>query len=315
MRQRIQFIMKLRQVIQLLLIDAVSQLALQLVIEHNGYVILEVQIKIYTQTGGGNFTVDNFTCYEATVNPNLNATGICNQANSCTTLTATANNAIILQQFTMASAARSFSAYLKRKTGTGTISITRDGGSNWTDVTSQINSSTFTRVSILNTSVTNPNCGFKFGTSGDEIIVDCCQDEAGVNASTPIITTTATVTRNADVLTYPVANVHATKNTVYHEAAASDTIAVDRRSFAVSASTNNRAQWLCHPGGLDKNLARYGTGSTTVATGALNNTITNLTKSIMRCYYSSTIHSCKCSTFILRLCEKEDRDRYYLYHS
>ena len=130
--------------------------------------------------------------------------------------------------------------------------------------------------------MTNPNCGFKFGTSGDEIIVDCCQDEGGVNVSTPIITTTATVTRNADVLTYPVANVHATKNTVYHEAAASDTITVDRRSFAVSASTNNRAQWLCHPGDSNKNLARYGTGSATVATGALNNTITNLTKSIMR---------------------------------
>ena len=237
-----------------------------------------IYFKIYTQTGGGNFTVDNFTCYEATVNPNLNATGICNQANSCTTLTATANNATILQQFTMASAARSFSAYLKRKTGTGTISITRDGGSNWTDVTSQINSSTFTRVAILNTSVTNPNCGFKFGTSGDEIIVDCCQDEAGANISTPIITTTATVTRNADVLTYPVANVHATKNTVYHEAISYDTVAgFDRRSLDLTGTTNNRA--ICM---YKDKYVLYGTGSGTVGTGTVSYTLGTLVKNIIR---------------------------------
>ena len=130
--------------------------------------------------------------------------------------------------------------------------------------------------------MTNPNCGFKFGTSGDEIIVDCCQDEGGLNASTPIITTTATVTRNGDVLTYPAANVHATKNTVYHEVATSDATALDRRSFIVSLLNNNRVQWTCHDGSSSKNLARYGTGSITVLTGSLNNIITNLTKAIMR---------------------------------
>ena len=80
--------------------------------------------------------------------------------------------------------------------------------------------------------MTNPNCGFKFGTSGDEIIVDCCQDEGGVNVSTPIITTTATVTRNADALTYPVANLHATKNTCYLESIAYDTTSVDKRALS-----------------------------------------------------------------------------------
>lgn len=227
---------------------------------------------------GETFTIDNVSCKQATVKAVLNATGICNQENACTTLTATANNATILQQFTLASAARSFSAYVKRKTGTGTISITRDGGSNWTDITSQINSSTFTRVSILNTSVTNPNCGFKFGTSGDEIIVDCCQDEAGVNVSTPIITTSATVTRNADVLTYPVANLHATKNTVYHEAIPYDTIAdFDRRSLDLTGTTNNRAMCLYK----DKYVL-YGTGSGTVGTGTVSYTLGTLIKNIIR---------------------------------
>lgn len=226
---------------------------------------------------GETFTIDNVSCKQATVKAVLNATGICNQANSCTTLTAAANDATILQQFTLASAARSFSAYMKRKTGTGTISITRDGGSNWTDVTSQINSSTFTRVSILNTSVTNPNCGFKFGTSGDEIIVDCCQDEAGANVSTPIITTTATVTRNGDVLTYPSTNLHATKNTAYFEASAYDVTAIDRRSIDFTGSNNNRAMFYYY-----NKYGVYGTGSGVVTTGTATYTLTNLTKSMMR---------------------------------
>ena len=223
------------------------------------------------------YTIDNVSCKQATVKAALNATGICNQANSCTTLTAAANDATIRQQFTLASAARSFSAYVKRKTGTGTISITRDGGSNWTDVTSQINSSTFTRVSILNTSVTNPNCGFKFGTSGDEIIVDCCQDEAGVNASTPIITTTATVTRNADALTYPVANLHATKNTCYFEASAYDTTTLYRRAMDLTNTTNNRAIFYYY-----NKYTTYGTGSGLVVTGTATYILTNLIKGIMR---------------------------------
>ena len=130
--------------------------------------------------------------------------------------------------------------------------------------------------------MTDPNCGFKFGTSGDEIIVDCCQDEAGVNASTPIITTTATVTRNADVLTYPVANLHATKNTVYHEYSTSDDVVRERKSLAITGNTYNRAQWIVHSGLSSKGIAIYGTGSSTVLTGSAGNTITSLTKAIMR---------------------------------
>lgn len=129
-------------------------------------------------------------------------TGIDNAPNSASTLTAGAANSTILQTLTLASAARSSSAYVKRRTGTGTISFTRDGGTTWTDITSQINGSTWTRVKIGNTSVTNPSVGFKISTSGDAIDVDVVQDEAGAFISSPIITTTAAVTRNADVLTY-----------------------------------------------------------------------------------------------------------------
>ena len=129
------------------------------------------------------------------------ATGLDGIANTATTLTATAADAIILQPITLASAARCASAYVKRRTGTGTISFTQDGGSTWTDITAQINSSTWSRVQITST-LANPSTGFKISTSGDAVDVDCIQSEAGAGATSPIVTTTATVTRNQDSLTY-----------------------------------------------------------------------------------------------------------------
>lgn len=145
------------------------------------------------------------------------ATGLNGIANTATTLTATAADAIILQEITLASAARCASAYVKRRTGTGTISFTQDGGSTWTDITSQINSSTWSRVQITAT-LANPSVGFKISTSGDAIDVDCVQNEAGSVATSPIVTTTAAVTRNADSLSYPAAgNIDFAVGTLYGE--------------------------------------------------------------------------------------------------
>ena len=128
------------------------------------------------------------------------ATGLDGIANSASTLTATSADAIILQPITLASAARCVSAYVTRRTGTGTISFTQDGGSTWTDITSQLNSATYSRVQITAT-LANPSVGFKISTSGDAIEVDCVQNEAGAVATSPIVTTTTTVNRSADSLT------------------------------------------------------------------------------------------------------------------
>jgi hypothetical protein len=146
------------------------------------------------------------------------ATGLDGIANTATTLTATAADAIILQPITLASAARCSSAYIKRRTGTGTISFTQDGGGTWTDITAQINGSTWSRVQITAT-LANPSVGFKISTSGDEIDVDCVQNEAGTVATSPIVTTTATMTRNAESLTYQTAgNIDFAVGTLYCEA-------------------------------------------------------------------------------------------------
>lgn len=132
----------------------------------------------------------------------LTQTGLDGQSNACSLLTATATDGTVLQTITAASAAACSGFYVKRSVGTGSIYFTRDGGSNWTDITSSINSSTFTLIKIENTSVLNPQVGFKIATSGDAIIVDAGINHLGTQLSeTPAITTSASVTVNADTLT------------------------------------------------------------------------------------------------------------------
>lgn len=151
---------------------------------------------------GDYFEIDNILISQGGVQPALTGTGIDGNVNSCSVLTTAAADATILQTITAAATAACSGFYVKRSVGTGSIYMTRDGGSNWTDITSLINSSTFTCVKIENTSVTNPQVGFKIATSGDAIIVDAGLNHAGTQLCEPILTTTASVTRNAEVLTY-----------------------------------------------------------------------------------------------------------------
>lgn len=134
----------------------------------------------------------------------LTQTGIDGQANASSLLTATATDAIVLQSITAASAAGCSGYFVRRVTGTGNVYFTRDGGTNWTDITSLINGSTPTLVKIENTSVTNPQVGFKIATSGDQIHVDAGLNHLGTELANPILTTSAAVTVNADVPTAPI---------------------------------------------------------------------------------------------------------------
>ena len=211
------------------------------------------------------------------------ATGLDGIANTATTLTATAADAIILQPITLASAARCASSYVKRRTGTGTISFTQDGGSTWTDITSQINSSTWSRVEITAT-LANPSVGFKLGTSGDAIDVDCAQNEAGSVATSPIVTTTAAVTRNAESLTYQTAsNWSDTAGTAYIEAqplswvaggaigSATNGLLLSAANSGATASdgTNTANGPAGTPSGRKKLALRWGGGAMTVASGGV----------------------------------------------
>ena len=211
------------------------------------------------------------------------ATGLDGIANTATTLTAAAAGAIILQPITLASAARCASAYVKRRTGTGTISFTHDGGGSWTDITAQINGSTWSRVQITST-LANPSVGFKISTSGDAIDVDCAQNEAGTVATSPIVTTTATITRNAESETYQTAsNWSDTAGTAYIEVqplawvaggaigSATNGLLLSAANSGATASdgTNTANGPAGSPSGRKKLALRWGGGAMTVASGGV----------------------------------------------
>ena len=130
------------------------------------------------------------------------ATGLDNVINSASRLTAAATDATLLQLLTASTGTRTTSVWVKRISGSGTISLTRNNGTNWTDVTSSLVTGTWVPVEVISDVGANPTVGIKMGTSGDVIDVDCFQDENGAWRTSPILTTTAAVTRNGDVLSY-----------------------------------------------------------------------------------------------------------------
>ena len=210
------------------------------------------------------------------------ATGLDGIANTATTLTATTADAIILQPITLASAERCASAYVKRITGTETISFTQDGGSSWTDITSQINSNTYSRVQVTST-LANPSVGFKISTSGDAIAVDIVQNEAGSVATSPIVTTTAIVTRNADSLTYQISgNWSDTAGTAFVEVAplaysggaigsATNGLLLSTLNSGATAydGTNSANGPSGTPGSSEKLAFRWGSSAMTVSSGGI----------------------------------------------
>ena len=132
------------------------------------------------------------------------------------TLTATAGNATLLQSITSASATRTFQIWLKRKTGSGNIDLTVDNGTTWT---TKVINTTWTRYEISQAAVTNPVVGIRIVTNSDEVYAWGGQLESQPMATSYIQTTTASVVRNADVLTFPNAgNVSDTVGTVLMEA-------------------------------------------------------------------------------------------------
>jgi hypothetical protein len=123
--------------------------------------------------------------------------------NSASSIIADADRATVLQAITSASSARLTSAYVKRISGTGPIEMTQNGGLNWTAVPI---TASWTRVSIPSATIVNPTVGFRIGAIGDAIAVDYVQCESNFFSTSAIATTSATVTRSADVASITEAN-------------------------------------------------------------------------------------------------------------
>lgn len=134
----------------------------------------------------------------ATVTVAQTQIGIDGAANSATLVTGgavTATNTV-LQTITLGSAADVYSVFIKRITGSGVIEISADG-STWTAV---VPTASYQQFQVPQT-LANPVCGVRITANGDQIAVDFSQLETGVGATSPIATTVAAVTRNADVVT------------------------------------------------------------------------------------------------------------------
>ena len=147
------------------------------------------------------------------VTPAKTATGIDGVVNSASTLTSGAIGGAIQQTLVAAASSRTYSCWIRRVSGTGTITINQ--GATTSDITAQINSTTYTRVT-LTASVLNAAFGITFGASGDVIEVDFNQFEAGAIATSPMAT--AGAARNADALSYVgTGNLLPTQGTCYTE--------------------------------------------------------------------------------------------------
>jgi hypothetical protein len=159
-------------------------------------------------------------------------TGIDGVANAASSLTATANDGTCIQTITLASGSRTGSVYLKRITGTGNVQVSLDGS---TYSTVDLSASEWRRI-VLSGTVTNPAVGIKLAVSGDAVAMDYGQVEDGAFVTSPILTTTASVTRAADFVSMLEPNINGFYNL------GEGTIAVNFYTF-VSGTNKTLAQF------------------------------------------------------------------------
>ena len=159
-----------------------------------GALIEEVRTNLCLQSN--DFT--NASWIKTTMTTAMTATGPDGTANSATTLTATAGNAMALQAIVSGSNTRITHCFLKRRAGTGNVDLTQDAGGTWT---TQALTTSWARYALSSVSSINPTVGIRLVTSGDAVDVAYFQHEVGAFATSPIVTTSATVTRAADNIT------------------------------------------------------------------------------------------------------------------
>lgn len=131
----------------------------------------------------------------------LNAVGIDGVANSASTLTATGTagsctaSCTDLQTITLGSSADTYSVWLKRVTGSGTVNITINNLGAVTPCT--LVATGFTRCTVTAT-LANPVIGIQMTVVNDVIVADFNQMEPGGFPTSPILTTSASATRAAE---------------------------------------------------------------------------------------------------------------------
>lgn len=128
----------------------------------------------------------------------VGADGVASTANRLTGGAVAATNRITATTVAAATS-RTYSALVKRVTGTGPVLITQDNFATSTDISSLLINGSYVLVSLTQSQL-NAVYGFQVSTSTDAIDVDCNQFESGPVASSRMLATGAA--RNADLDSY-----------------------------------------------------------------------------------------------------------------
>lgn len=130
----------------------------------------------------------------------LTQAGMRGDANGASLLTATAaNGTAIYSAVTAASNPHGSRWFLKRSVGTGTVEITMDNGSTWTDITAALAAATGWYEAVVSQTLTNPQIGIRLGTSGDAVIVG--NAELAIDPSAGTETPTGILRMNSPIFT------------------------------------------------------------------------------------------------------------------
>jgi len=195
-------------------------------------------------------------------------TGQADPANGTTAIrfTASAGNATVISSAAIgSSAARTFSVWLRRVSGTGNIQYTQNNGTNWT---TQAITSTWTRYSFTHT--VYHRVGIRIVTSGDAIEMWGAQLETGSGASSYIPTGASQVTRNADnceILDLTTIGFNANAGTIYTDVGTRLNTGSQRNyTFLPASGSNNQ---IFEGSGLAFNVYSSGSFVAQIGTSAI----------------------------------------------
>lgn len=153
----------------------------------NGATNLVCGSETFATSGGANNWTDSNITRDGTLRTSPDGT------TNALRIAAAAGNATVLNNLALTSAARTFSVWIRRVSGTGNIDLTMDGGTAWTT-----QSVTASWMRFQMTATTTAHVGIRIVDAADEIEIWGAQVEAQILASSYIPTTIATVARGAD---------------------------------------------------------------------------------------------------------------------
>lgn len=193
--------------------------------------------------------------------------------NSACSLLATGASSLSLQTIVQAAVNSTFSFWIKRLVGTGTVGICQDG----VTFTTTVLTPAWQRFT-LTASQLNPVLGFKITTSGDQIAVDFGQFEAGAFATSAVPTVAATATRAAETCTRVLgAEFSQTAGTFFLQARSSggQNASLGQTYIEVDDGTGNERFTFTHAAASDD--IRYNVFDGGVLQSTMVNAVANLT--------------------------------------